>query len=555
MESGLSGVIFGIVHFISYLFAFGFLGLFLLYFFTSRDISQFVGDLISYFKKRQNQKSQNLKNGNLKSEDLKNPNSHFEYLVSTGEITSQDTQEQINQKIKTLRRELKREVLHEELTEISQLTKNGPTQIPFDKAMFILRHYNRRNVVSEEGNIFLGGVAGMPEIKQDFYKDYTHDQLPSTQNKNEPILIEQDIQDEDVNQVIKNEDGSFIIVGDRGVKFKVDDNKIITDPKPLITKKAQPQNVQEVITLEQTLESEQELKIQQQKEQKLKTLENKLELQSDVTDAIFSVLKDMQMDMVDDSKNQKEINQLKQKLENEKEEKQKLEDERRALVESINTCALTRAFSKKKFDADFELAFQNKKDLAFAFCDADKFKNVNDTYGHAAGDLVLIKIVDNIYKHIRELDGVDIYRIGGEEFVILFIQKDAKFVHDILEAIRAQMENSVIVDSAQNNIKITMSFGVAFLLQGESQNELKERADKALYIAKETGRNKIVFCEKNKNEIASLETTSNPNIEVSSNLKILTGDNLPLPDFQTQELDEPKEVKIKQRTKSKKYIA
>lgn len=126
-------------------------------------------------------------------------------------------------------------------------------------------------------------------------------------------------------------------------------------------------------------------------------------------------------------------------------------------------------------------------------CDIDFFKNVNDTYGHNAGDAVLVHIADTMKKAIQELlgDETDIFRWGGEEFIILMPDNELLQAVDFAEKLRARIEETECYVEG-DDIKVTMSFGVSV---ADRESDLSERikvADDNLYAAKQQGRNKVV---------------------------------------------------------------
>ncbi|MBR3032861.1 MAG: sensor domain-containing diguanylate cyclase [Clostridiales bacterium] len=129
------------------------------------------------------------------------------------------------------------------------------------------------------------------------------------------------------------------------------------------------------------------------------------------------------------------------------------------------------------------------KVMSVFICDIDKFKRVNDTYGHNAGDDVLAFTSHLIESCCGENDSV--YRWGGEEFVMVMRDTDLDAAADKAEAIRVTLMNSDI-DADGTTIRCTLSFGVSLFDPGKSIEENISAADARLYTAKETGRNKVV---------------------------------------------------------------
>lgn len=126
---------------------------------------------------------------------------------------------------------------------------------------------------------------------------------------------------------------------------------------------------------------------------------------------------------------------------------------------------------------------------AVIICDIDFFKRVNDTYGHNAGDVVLMHVADILQRNVLKDD--EVVRWGGEEFVILLSKRSVSEAVDFAENIRRQVEQS-ICEFGGETIKVTMSFGVAPLLMERSSDENIREADERLYQAKESGRNRVV---------------------------------------------------------------
>ena len=128
------------------------------------------------------------------------------------------------------------------------------------------------------------------------------------------------------------------------------------------------------------------------------------------------------------------------------------------------------------------------KKMALFICDIDKFKRVNDTYGHNAGDDVLKFTSHLIESFCNEDDGV--YRWGGEEFVMIMRDADLEAAAKKAEEIRVKLMGSEI-NADGNKINCTMSFGCAVFDPFKTIEENVSAADEKLYTAKETGRNKV----------------------------------------------------------------
>jgi len=153
---------------------------------------------------------------------------------------------------------------------------------------------------------------------------------------------------------------------------------------------------------------------------------------------------------------------------------------------------LTHIYNRRMFERESKkmlyLANKYRFELSLMVLDIDHFKAVNDTFGHQVGDEVLIEIASRILQSIRK--GDLFARYGGEEFVIMMLQKSElvfKKAHDINKIISSKEFDTVG--------KVTISIGVANKKEGESVESLFARADRALYEAKENGRNRVEIGE------------------------------------------------------------
>lgn len=128
------------------------------------------------------------------------------------------------------------------------------------------------------------------------------------------------------------------------------------------------------------------------------------------------------------------------------------------------------------------------KNLSLLFFDIDYFKKINDTYGHQVGDVVLRDVASCIAESLREGDTAS--RWGGEEMVVSLLGANEKDALNKAEEIRKSISN-LTFDSAPD-LSVSVSIGVASAEKGVSLEDLIKRADKALYRAKESGRNMVV---------------------------------------------------------------
>ncbi len=134
-------------------------------------------------------------------------------------------------------------------------------------------------------------------------------------------------------------------------------------------------------------------------------------------------------------------------------------------------------------------ARRQKKPLSLILCDIDRFKRVNDQYGHDGGDVVLKHVSDLFKASIREQDGVA--RWGGEEFLFVLPDTEESNAVVLAEKVRETLATSP-VELQHKNVVITASFGVAQIDFEQGLDKALTLADKALYKAKEKGRNKVL---------------------------------------------------------------
>jgi diguanylate cyclase (GGDEF)-like protein len=143
-----------------------------------------------------------------------------------------------------------------------------------------------------------------------------------------------------------------------------------------------------------------------------------------------------------------------------------------------------------ELDAEYERAVRNNQPLCIGLTDIDKFKVVNDTYGHAAGDTVLTAVGGRFLSFLRPYD--TIYRYGGEEFLVCLPNSNLGTANSVLERLRTGLEEKPITLDDGRELKITSSFGLAQVDGNLPLKQILERADKALYTAKQRGRNRVV---------------------------------------------------------------
>ena len=157
---------------------------------------------------------------------------------------------------------------------------------------------------------------------------------------------------------------------------------------------------------------------------------------------------------------------------------------------------LTGLNNVRQFDTSFnsisQLTLRKEEKLSLLFVDIDFFKKVNDTYGHNKGDIVLKVLGEILIDTSRIFDVVS--RNGGEEFSVLLLDCDSSHAIEIAERLRKKVETYKFSISDKINLNITISIGISTYPDTTNKiDDLLEDADKALYEAKRTGRNKVVL--------------------------------------------------------------
>lgn len=157
------------------------------------------------------------------------------------------------------------------------------------------------------------------------------------------------------------------------------------------------------------------------------------------------------------------------------------------------TDGLTRLFNSRHFYNQLELEADRSNrynhPLALLLLDIDLFKEYNDTYGHLEGDKVLNRIGKIIKSCLRKMDTA--YRYGGEEFTILLPETTAAEAKTVAERIRFGIEAERFFTDSCNDARITISIGVTEYYDNEDLSEFVQRADRAMYLSKKNGRNRV----------------------------------------------------------------
>ncbi len=170
----------------------------------------------------------------------------------------------------------------------------------------------------------------------------------------------------------------------------------------------------------------------------------------------------------------------------------RLHAENMASTDALTGLNNRRAFFDKA-NSLFAYCKRNQQPISMLMLDIDHFKTINDTYGHAAGDIALRNLAQLLITHLRDSDIA--CRFGGEEFAVLLPNTSVLEATEMANLLKKRMMESTIALANNNAQPLTASFGVAE--HGETVEEILNNADKAMYAAKNSGRNYVTaFCPK-----------------------------------------------------------
>ncbi|MDL1969001.1 MAG: diguanylate cyclase [Deltaproteobacteria bacterium] len=176
---------------------------------------------------------------------------------------------------------------------------------------------------------------------------------------------------------------------------------------------------------------------------------------------------------------------------------QRITKERVLMLKKLQELAITDGLTKlynsryfyKQLDSETDRSKRYNHPFTLLFMDIDHFKHYNDTYGHLEGDKVLARFGKTIKSCLRKMDTA--YRYGGEEFVVILPETSRDEVMAAAKRIKKAIENEKFSPQSGKPISITISIGVTEYCRGERISTLVQRADKAMYLSKQKGRNQI----------------------------------------------------------------
>ena len=185
-----------------------------------------------------------------------------------------------------------------------------------------------------------------------------------------------------------------------------------------------------------------------------------------------------------------ELKRINEILMAEIEERKRMEKQLHHLA---TTDPLTGALNRRHFfelaEQEFDRSQRYNRKISIILFDVDHFKEINDTYGHVAGDQLLKTVAERFINHLRQMDVFG--RYGGDEFVILLPDTNIDQARQAAERLH-QIVTSDSVETSRGTIPLQISIGVASLDNADDMEKLLIKTDQALYKAKETGRNRVV---------------------------------------------------------------
>jgi diguanylate cyclase len=163
-----------------------------------------------------------------------------------------------------------------------------------------------------------------------------------------------------------------------------------------------------------------------------------------------------------------------------------------ALIDSLTNILNRNAYDLRIGQLIREFDRSKEVGVALMVADIDHFKKFNDNHGHKAGDKILASVAATIQDAIRATDTV--FRYGGEEFVVLLNNISPANAEKLAVKVRERVEKDYFIDK-ELSLKVTVSIGLTCLKEGDTEQTLFERADKAMYTSKQKGRNRVTMAD------------------------------------------------------------
>lgn len=207
---------------------------------------------------------------------------------------------------------------------------------------------------------------------------------------------------------------------------------------------------------------------------------------------VVEVMQDTRSVQADLARSREELLESRRRVDEYQQQVQKLEGEMALLSDRLHEDQLTQLLNRRglarAFDTEIARSERHGRPMCLAVLDVDDFKQLNDRLGHQAGDLALIHLARIVRRSIRPTDVIS--RYGGEEFVILLPETTTEAGVSVMTRVQRELTKRIFLHNHER-VLITFSAGVAQRQPGESQDDLIARADRALYHAKQTGKNRV----------------------------------------------------------------
>lgn len=214
---------------------------------------------------------------------------------------------------------------------------------------------------------------------------------------------------------------------------------------------------------------------------------------AEITDLLNDVMHETRLVQVDTARSRDEMSLMKNRVHNAEQEIARLHKELSATSQLIRHDQLTGVLNRKGLDEVLQKEINRQQrqgvPLSLALLDVDNFKSINDMRGHSVGDLALVHLVEVVQKTLRPQDVLA--RYGGEEFIVLLPGTGVEDAVAAMTRVQRMLTREYFMDK-DDKILITFSCGVVAVTDSEAADELIRRADSAMYLAKRSGKNRVV---------------------------------------------------------------
>lgn len=214
---------------------------------------------------------------------------------------------------------------------------------------------------------------------------------------------------------------------------------------------------------------------------------------AEITDLLNEVMHETRLVQVDTARSRDEMSLMKNRVHNAEQEIARLHKELSATSQLIRHDQLTGVLNRKGLDEALQKEINRQQrqgvPLSLALLDVDNFKSINDMRGHSVGDLALVHLVEVVQKTLRPQDVLA--RYGGEEFIVLLPGTGVEDAVAAMMRVQRMLTREYFMDK-DDKVLITFSCGVVAVTDLEAADELIRRADSAMYLAKRSGKNRVV---------------------------------------------------------------